>query len=230
MAIREGDFVIGGAGGDADGDFLKDAAGGHVDEGDGVDGDLVHEIAQAEGFLFVDLEGEAFVDAIGDERADGTEVVMGPGVLGDDEGAGDALDEFAFVEGGVVLLKLRDDGGALGVLHGGRAADDDGVLVEGDAFALGIDEEEDDDDDDGDADGGLADDEPDEELDEATVAATPATATVTAAAGEMSAAAGAGEEDRRRERDEERREREDDSEESRNAHVGYFNPQTSRSE
>ena len=107
------------AGTDADGGGVVEVIGLDGDEADGFDGDVFHEVAVAEEFLFVELDGEAFEDGVGDEGADGVEVLGGPGLLEGEEGGLDAGVEVRGVEGGVGFAEGLDGGFGVAFVDGG---------------------------------------------------------------------------------------------------------------
>jgi hypothetical protein len=161
-------------------------------------GQIFHLIAIAHLALFFQLEREAFVDAVGDERADGFEILRAPRILDAHERAANALGEGVAIERRVVLPQRRDHGDALVEVRRSRASADDGRLVRVHAGALGDDGDIDDDNQDGHADVGVLDAEADEQVDDgataAAVSATPAEVApaAAAAAAKVTAAAGPG--------------------------------------
>jgi hypothetical protein len=178
-----------------------------VGEGDRFDGDVVHRVPVAQRLLLVELEAEALVDGVGDEGADGGQVLAAPGELDFLEGGGDALLERLLVEGAVFGAQQGEDRPAVVLVGTGARLGDDARLPGALALASGVPEEADDQGEQGEADVGVVvaeaaklEDEP-EEVEEVASAASSATGSPTATTRIGLAATRAGEEERRDKQD-----------------------------
>src|SRR6185369_9640193 len=97
-AVVERDPLVHRAGGDPQYDGVEVLVVADLREADGHDLQRLHPVAEAQRFLLLELDAKPLVDAVGDEGADGREVLSAPRVLELDEAAGDAVAQLVGAE------------------------------------------------------------------------------------------------------------------------------------
>src|SRR5208282_1787305 len=128
MSVDGRDMSIRGRGHDANGGDFEDIVAGNFGQENGVDLHVLYLVAIAQGFLIGQLNGKSLMNPVGNERADGFQILGGPSGLDFQESPADSLVKSLFVEGRIGGGQNGGGfGGEVGV-HDGAAAADHAVL------------------------------------------------------------------------------------------------------